>query len=64
MTEYAIVLDQPAFVRGKLEPEGSAFYINKTIGREEAQELVEEKKAKRVPIEEPKVVGGYLNEEA
>lgn len=64
MSEYAIVLSAPAYVRGKLEPVGSVFVENKTIGHDEARGLIEENKAKRVKVQEPSIVGGYLDEEA
>ena len=64
MADYAIVLNEPAFVRGKLEPQGSVFYPDKTIGRDEGQALIDDRKAKRVKVQEPSVVGGYLDEKA
>lgn len=64
MADYAIVLSVPALVRGKMEPSGSVFYENKTIGNDEAQSLIDEKKAKRMKVQEPEVVGGYFDDNA
>jgi hypothetical protein len=40
MSDEAIVLDSQAYVRAKLEPVGSVFYIDKTIDKSEADKLV------------------------
>lgn len=62
MKAIAIVLDTPSYVRAKIEPEGSVFYVNKTIGRYEAYKLVMAGKAHKESVIETR--SAYIDDQA